>query len=403
MIYVYFYVNPAKEEIMKKRRLIGCCLVITLVLMVIPRQLWAKDVTILPAIALRTVYDDNLDFDRKDEKDSFGANAVPRVTLDYKSELLEYSLHGEVDFIKYFTETDFDRTNQLYGLDGRYQMSPKWNFTGKAQYRRDESIDSLLEETGQAFKRERVETYDGGAGLYYQFAELSDLGLTADYRKRDFNSRTSNDFQRYRFDLPYTKRFANERDTLSLIPGFTIFDSDNSEDAKDYRFKTEWERRISETLTSEVHAGARYTVIDQNRGGNDSNWGYIGKLGLKKVTETFSGGIAATSDISANSDGEIVNVNRILIEVDKRLLERFGFKFFGSGYYTDTESTNAKDEKTTYFDLRPSVYYLLTENHLLELKYEYQNRRELDRPGNPVTQRNRVWLGIVLKFPKKLN
>jgi hypothetical protein len=374
-----------------------------LVLISLPQLLGAQDVTLTPSIRLATLYDDNLDFEQKDEKDSFGANAVPGLTLDYASELLQFSLIGEVDVIKYFTETDFDRTNQLYGIDGQYFMSPRWKFTGNFQYRRDETIDSVLEETGQAFERRRVETYDGGAGLFYQITELSDIGFEIDYRKRDYGSDQDTDFDRYTFSLPYSKRFSNQRDIVALVPSYSILDSDGSEDGKDYRFEIQWERQINETLTSTVNAGGRYTEIDQEDGSSDSNWGYVGKVGLRKRTETFTGAIEATRDIRVNTDGEVLEVHRLLLRADKRLSERFGFNFSGSAYYTDTESSDAKDEKTTYFQLSPSLYYLLTENHSLELNYQYQDKRELDEPGNPDTQRNRVWLGFVLNFPKKWN
>jgi hypothetical protein len=44
---------------------------------------------------------------------------------------------------------------------------------------------------------------------------------------------------------------------------------------------------------------------------------------------------------------------------------------------------------------------MLTENHSVTLTYSYRNQRELDEPGDPVTQRNRAWLGLELKFPKR--
>ena len=391
------------EEITRKRRYIGFGLAVMLVLVFFAQLLWAKNVTITPSIELSGVYDDNLDFASKDEEDSFGANAVPRLTLDYASELLQFSLTGEVDVIKYFTETDYDRTNQFYGIDGQYQMSPRWRFAGNFEYRWDETIDSVLEETGQSFERTRVKTYDSGAGLFFQLTELSDIGFETDYRKRDYGSDRDTDFDRYTFSLPYTKHFSNERDIVSLGPSYTIFDSEGSEDGKDYRFEIEWERQISETFTSTVNAGGRYTDIDQEGGSSDSNWGYIGKLGQRKRTETFFGEIEASRDIRANSNAEIVEVNRLILRANQKLSERSGFKFYGSGYYTGTESTNAKDEKTTFFELNPSLYYLLTENHILEFRYRYQTQKELDRPGNPVTQRNQAWLGIVLQFPKKWN
>jgi hypothetical protein len=392
-----------KEWIMINHRFIGFCLAAILVLISLPQLLWAQDVTLTPSLRLTTLYDDNLDFEQKNEKDSFGANAVPGLTLNYASELLQFSLVGEVDVIKYFTETDFDRTNQLYGIDGQYQMSPRWRFTGDFEYRRDETIDTVLEETGQAFERRRVETYDGGAGLFYQITELSDIGFETDYRKREYSSDNDTDFDRYTFSLPYSKRFSNQRDIMTLVPSYSIFDSDGSEDGKDYRFEIRWERQISETLTSTVNAGGRYTNIDQEDGSSDSNWGYVGKVGLRKITETFTGAIEASHDIRVNTDAEIVEVSRLLLSANKLISERFGFNFIGSAYYTDTESTNTKNEKTSYFQLGPSLYYLLTENHSVELNYQYQNKRELDEPGNPVTQRNRVWLGFVLNFPKKWN
>jgi len=363
----------------------------------------AADLTIEPSIQLRGVYDDNLDFESKDEKDSFGANAIPKLTLDYQTELLKVSLIGQLDTIKYFTETDYDRTNQLYGFDGEYRMAPRWVIQGNAQYRRDETIDSQLEETGQAFKRKRVETYDAGSGLFYELSELSDIGLGFEYRKRDFKSGNSVDFDRYTFLLPYTKRFANQRDTLAFVPAYTIFDSD-TEDAKDYSFAVEWERRISETLTSQLNVGARYTDIDEsNNNNNDDNLGYFGQAALSKITETLSGEIGVTRDLRANSDGQVIVVNRFYLRGDKRLLERLGVRFYGAAYQSDTESNSANGDKTRFFELKPTLYYMLTENHSLLLAYEYQNQKEFDVPGDPVTERNKGWLGFEFKFPQKWN
>lgn len=388
---------------MKTKPVIFCFLSIFVSLLWLELPCSARDFTIVPSIETRVVYDDNLDFDSKDAEDDFGANAIPRMTLNYATELLQVSLIGEIDVLKYFNQTKYDRTNYLSGFDGRYRMFPRWTLAGDFEFRQDETVDSQLEETGQAFDRDKVRTYDAGGGLFYKLTELSDIGLDFEYRKRDYSDTDDNtNFDRYTFSLPYTRQLANQRDTLSLIPSYTIFDSD-AEDANDYRFVTEWERKISETLTSQVHLGVRYTDLEnQDNNDNDKTWGGIGKLGLKKIGETFTGEIAVSRDIRANSNGEIVEVNHLLLRFDKELLERFGFKFYGSGYLTDTESSETEDQKTTYFELKPSFYYLLTENHSVVLAYEYQNEKEFDEPGKPLTQRNKVWLGFKFKFPKKI-
>jgi hypothetical protein len=384
----------------KKQLPVFCCAAIFFISASLPLRSTAGDLTIVPELELRVEYDDNIDFDQKDEIDDFAGNAIPGLALDYKTELLEVSLVGELDFLKYYDETDFDRTNQLYGFDGRYQVSSRWALAGNFQYRRDETIDSQLEETGQVTERDRVKTYDAGSGLFYQLTQLSDVGFEFDYRKRDYSSAEDTDFDRYTFSLPYTKKLANQRDVLTLTPSYSIFDSDE-EDVTDYRFGLGWQRLLTETLTSEIEIGARYTDIEDPNGKNEDNIGYFGKLGLIKKGETFYGDIAFSRDIRANTDAEIIEVNRLLLRFDKRMWERFGFRFYGSGYLSDTESSNADDDKIRYFVLSPSFYYMLTEYHSIELAYNYQNKKEFDEPGNPVSERNRGWLGLVLKFPKK--
>ena len=122
---------------MKIIRFIGFNLVMMLALISFSQQLWAKDVTITPAISLKTLYDDNLDFSNKDEKDSFGANAVPSLTLSYASELLEFLLIGEVDVIILRLESPTANIDNIpkrlinrrkllfYTLDGNLQMDRK--------------------------------------------------------------------------------------------------------------------------------------------------------------------------------------------------------------------------------------------------------------------------------------
>jgi hypothetical protein len=352
-------------------------------------------------VALRTVYDDNIDYESSDKQDDFAANVVPGLTLNYRTELLNLSLTGEVDALRYFNQTDFDRTNQFYGIESRYRMFPRWRVNGNFAFRKDETTDTQLEETGRVTERTTRKQYDAGGGLVYQLTELSDIGAEMEYRKRNYNSEDNTDSDVYRFRLPYTKKFANQRDSLSLTPEYTIYDSDGGEDVKDYRFIVGWERLLSETLTSLIEVGPRYTDYDDEELGNDNNLGYYVQVGLTKTAETFTGGISYDRDLRANTDGNIIEVNRLSLRADKLLSERFGCQFYGAGYVSKESSDNTPGDKVKYFIVRPGIYYRLTENHVLGLTYSYELQKELDEPGNPVTQRNRVWLGLTLNFPKK--
>ena len=127
----------------------------------------------------------------------------------------------------------------------------------------------------------------------------------------------------------------------------------------------------------------------------------MGKVALVKVGETFSGSIRYSHDLHPTTEGEIVNVDRLWIFADKRMTERLGIRFTGYTWYSNRENNDEPNDKVISFELNPVLYYMLTENHLIELAYDYRNERELDEPGNPVTQRNQVWLGLQLRFPKK--
>ena len=359
----------------------------------------AAEITATPSITLKAEYDDNINFDSRDEVDDFSGSAIPGLRFNYLTELLEFNIYGEVDVKRYYDETDFDRTNQLYGFDSRYRMLERLYLLGEFEFQKDESIDSQLEETGRIFKRDRRERYYADGGFRYQISELSEIGPNLSYEKRNFSSKDDDDYDLYRISLTYNKDFQNERDSISLVPSYSRYNSD-TQDADGYRFEVGWKRFIKETITSDILVGARYTRIDRKDENNtDNDWGGIGRIEIAKKGETFFGNVGYSHDIRASSQGEIIQVDKLYLSIDKRIYERFGFKFDGSGYYSKNESGDK--DKVRYFVLTPSIYYMLTENHLLELFYSYQNQVEMDEPGNPNYQRNRVWLNLKLEFPKK--
>jgi uncharacterized protein (PEP-CTERM system associated) len=143
---------------------------------------FAAEITVTPTLGLKVEYDDNIDYNDKDETDDFSGSAIPGLRFNYLTDLLEFNAYGELDFKHYYDETDFDRTNQLYGVDGNYQMLERLYFLGGFEYRKDETTDSQLEETGRVFRKDRREQYNADGGLRYQISELSEIGPNLDYQ-----------------------------------------------------------------------------------------------------------------------------------------------------------------------------------------------------------------------------
>lgn len=360
-------------------------------------------VELIPGVRIATEYDDNIRFssDDRDARDDFAASAIPNIGLNYSTELFRLNSFAEIDFKRYFDESDFDRTNQHYLIGTEYQAHPRWVLFADGEYDKDETVDSQFEETGRVFERNRRERYEADGGIRYSLTELTDIGTTFTYVKVDFSSDEDDDYDRYTVQLPIRKQFQNQIDTIRLEPGYSHYNSDGNEEADDFRFTFGWEHLFSETLTFDMDAGPRYTHVKQEDGTDNSRVGAVGRIGLAKRGETFSGEIRYSHDLRPTTEGEIVNVDRLFVSADKRLTERFGLRFLGNAYHSDREDKDVPDDKVISFELIPASYYMLTENHSLELSYRYRREVELDEPGNPTRNQNRVTLQLILLFPKR--
>ena len=372
-------------------------------LVLLPISSTAGMVELIPGLRLTAEYDDNIDYrqDSSDAEDDFSGSAIPSLQLIYNTERFSLAGRGEIDFQKYLNETDFDRTNHLYEIQSEYQAHRRWRLSGDYSFRRDQTVDSQFEETGRSFQRRRAVRHDAQGSVQFALTELSDIGPSVLYRRADYSGRDNTDYDRYTVQLPYTKRFQNQRDTIRLTPGYTRYNSDDNEEADGYRLTLFWEHLLSETLIFDVTIGGRYTDVETPDGESNSNYGAVGNIGLEKQGETFRGDIRYSRDLGVTAEGEIVNVDRFTLNADQLLTERFGYRFTGNVWHSTRENDNRPNDKTVSFEVTPALYYMLAENHSVELAYSYRNQRELDEPGNPTTQRNSVALSFNFLFPQR--
>ncbi len=386
------------------RSVLLCCFgCFCFALIFLPKAAVAGEVVFVPGLRLGAEYDDNIDFkrDSSDADSDFAGTAAPHASLAYNTERLNLIGEAEVDFKKYLHDTDYDRTNQSYQIETEFQAHRRWTLYGDYAFLRDETTDSRFEETGRAFQRKREQRHDAKGGVGYALTELSDIASFVSYQRIDFNGKDDVDYNLYTYALPYTKRFQNQKDTIRITPTYARYRSDDNEKADDYRLSLSWVGLISETVTFDISAGPRYTEVEDNDGETDSNWGGVYEIGLAKRGEVFIGDIRYSHDLRSSTGGEIINVDRIFVFADQRITERFGARFRGNGYYSNTENNNEPSDKVVSFELIPALYYMLTEDHFVELAYKYRNQRDLDEPGNPVAQQNQGMLNFVFRFPKR--
>lgn len=381
---------------MKKISLIILCFCL---IILFPLLASANDVTLVPSLRISGEYDDNVFFNSTDEVDDYLTIISPGLTFDYATELLNLQSLIVVDFLRYFDETELDTENQRYDLNGRYQLASKWNIAGNFSYIKDTTLESELEETGIVHLREDRKRYNAGGGLSYQMTELTDLNFNYTHTATRYDSEDNVDYDYDNFSLLCNRKLKNQLDVLTVRTNYSIFDSDE-EKTNNYELLFGWFHKFSETLDLNASAGPRYTRQNFNDDREDEDsWGTTVDISLNKRGETSSATIGYSRRIWNNADGDLVETDRIYARAKQRIIGRLGVGFVAGLYFTSQEDDSDNDD-TRYYILNPSLYYMLTENHSIELAYSYQNELEESRPKDLESERNRIWIAFHFNFPR---
>ena len=199
---------------------------------------------------------------------------IPSLRLTYDTEILKLSALTRWDASLYWDNTDQNRINQRYGLNGDYRLTERWSVSALARYVKDSVQDSQLDETGSIERglsdRERL---NAGAGLDYSVSERSDIGADYNYQKTDFDRESSVDTEAHSVRFFYRRRLQNQRDVITIFPRFVWGNSDDW-DAYNSTLNFRWAHPFSETLDTSITVGARHSRVNYKDDRDDTdNWG----------------------------------------------------------------------------------------------------------------------------------
>jgi hypothetical protein len=354
------------------------------------------------SIGLVQEYDDNIFFTRENEVSDSITHIIPAIGLNHATELFNFSALARWNSWLYWDNNDLNTTNQNYLVDGKYRLTERWSISGDAAYLKDTTLQSQLEETGIVGIRQERERIDAGAGTAYNVSERSFIGFDYNYRKINYQQQFSVDNELNSFKLSYNRRLSNQVDVLSIFPEFTYGTSDQW-DAYNYTLNFQLTHQFDPTLKSSFLIGPRFTQINyKDERDEQNNWGGVLEAWIEKKGEVTVGRLSLINRLATRSDGDIVNVARLLGDVDRRLTERFGVGFRGGLYYTrPIKDVAPKTGDYWYYILSPSLFYQLTENYVVRLLYSFDQQIQPDL-DNPRKNRQRIWLSIDFNFPKML-
>ena len=95
----------------------------------------------------------------------------------------------------------------------------------------------------------------------------------------------------------------------------------------------------------------------------------------------------------------LLEVDRFQLDYNHKLAHRFGIGLVGRIIFNrDVIALFGGDR--VFFDVRPSLFYNLTKDYVLQLRYGYQY--DIDRNTDSSRERNRIQLNLTFAFPRKL-
>jgi len=383
----------------------------------------AAEVSLQPSVGITGEYNDNIDFSRVYEEDDFLTRIRPALDVDYKTDLLSLRGSGAVTVIRYLDETRRNTEYYDFGFDGAYNVTERLTAEARFSYRKDETLESELEETGIVTFPEDRKRFNGGGGVVYSLTERDDIGLSFDHTQTDYDSVNDVDYDTDSLFLTYNHVLANMKDVVTVKTGYAAYDSDASQ-VDNYSLYLGWAHPFTETLQLSCFLGARYTSTDyfsvkqglvfdssllpgypyrtvfQRVEASDSGWGGLADISLKKTGEDYSGTIGYNQDLTYSSQGDPINRYKFYFDGKKNITSRLSLGFTAGAYLSKSEGEFSQED-SRHLDLGTSLNYKLTETYSLSVAYNYSYHKDKTVSENQGYDRNRVWLHLLCRFPKK--
>ena len=358
----------------------------------------ATNVSLSPSLGIIGEYNDNILFSQDLKYSDYIGTLSPGLAIKHSTELINLNGYAAFDISRYADNSIYDDEIQSYGLKGDYRLSEKLKFKGDFSYLKDTTLDSYLEETGIVTQRQEMKSLNMASGFSYQVSDLSVMNIDYAYRKRDYESRDSVDYDLDSVNLSLNRKLKSERDYIVVTSSFTRYSSDFSE-VDDYGLSAGWSHQPSENYRLDIRLGGRYTrITPYSSDVTDGSFGGTADISLNRKGETSNIMLTYRRELNYSSFGETINVDRIYTDLNRQLFRRLGTGLRCDLYRTVSES-KFDDRDLKHFEINPYIFYQLTARHTLEFSYKYSWLKNETLSYTDKRTRNMVWINLKFNFP----
>ena len=403
---------------------IGLAILLVSLAVVYADEIMADEFKLIPSIAVRGEYNDNIFYTVDDTEDDFITTISAGLELIERTERLDLDLSALVSPFYYADYSILDDVDQNYMGRVSYKINPSFGVNADALYNVSNRRDRDVETTGIVASNDKRKRGAFGLGLDYTMTEKTGMALSFDYLKDKWDSTNIDrqDLEDYKAVLNFTHNLSQfERPTIGRLNfGFERykFEGQDIQTSDTYNYFTTigGQHWFSETVNLLVDLGARYTDSDFVTPQlvfvppssteiriveiNNTGFGGTGQAILEKRGELTRGSIRiAYGVLPASGRGTTVQRFDVVLNLRRRLAERSAIGI-ATGFYNNKADRNEfsfRDLDENTFFIRPTIRWEFFDKFTLDAGYIFNYVD--DRVDNDDTRRNLVYLQVAYGLP----
>lgn len=380
----------------------------------------AADRYINTSIEVVKEYDSNVLFTEKDKKGDFVIRIKPKIQVYNDSERTRVQFTSSMNGEKYVKNPDMDTIETDNALSITHAWTQKFSTSLSGFFRRDETLDALLESTGVVTSRQERISYGAELAASYTPSPTRELrgGVVGGFT--DYPQGYYPDQQFIQAYLDHSWRLT-PRATVGVLVGGSLIDY-KDEATNDTVHGTIYGRYDwDQTTTLEAGVGGRFTWLEQHVPSStptvklvdddlifvypvvtedSSDPGLLFNAGItKNWTPRFSSSLQVGREQYNSAD--VVSAERNFV----RTVFNYKYSDYASmglrlGYNLNIEESSADTDKTRYLTTASWLRWRLSETLTAGLGGSYEYSVEDVGSADIDRDRYRLWVSITNEWPR---
>lgn len=365
----------------------------------------AAELQVIPSVALREEFNDNIFFSDAARRSSFISTVSAGVGVLERNERGGVAVSSRLDRLIYTGNGELDGFEQRHALQGNYRLSPRAELMADASFSHETRPDRYVESTGLVVRQDSDhQKYAAGAAVTLSESLAGDLSYS--YRKGEYGNSSSSDVEAHRVQGSLEYVVADYLPSLKFRSGVS-FDSYRYEAVlvRNYGAAFGASCRIGETWSAKGDLGARFThsrfkaapFPTQDAAGERDEAGWVASLAAVYRGEDDDDRAIFTvrRDLqSAPGRPGTVEETSAAVSYARRLSTELTGAL-GVGWYRNRSSAvpaafRSVDQSSVLF--HPSLTYRISREVAVELSYQYA--RVDDRVEGSDLSRNKVFVSL---------